>query len=81
MTKLNGKMSKILVTRRTFPASAEKLRASGAEIVIWEDDISPPHDEFVAAVADVDGDLVGVSRQWLVVAPRGVRVARNRLGE
>jgi SepF-like predicted cell division protein (DUF552 family) len=37
--------------------------------------------ELERAVADVDGDLVGVSRQWLVVAPRGVRVARNRLGE
>lgn len=61
MTKLNGKMSKILVTRRTFPASAEKLRASGAEIVIWEDDISPPHDEFVAAVADVDGLYTHIS--------------------
>ncbi len=37
--------------------------------------------ELERAVADVDGDLVGVSRQWLVVAPRGVRVARDRLGE
>ena len=33
------------------------------------------------AVADVDGDICGVARHWLVVAPRGVRVARKRLGD
>lgn len=47
-------MPKILVTRRTFPAAAERLRASGAEVVIWEDDDSPPYSELVRAVADVD---------------------------
>ena len=48
-------MPNILVTRRTFPEAAEMLRASGAEVVIWEDDDSPSHDDLVAAVADVDG--------------------------
>ena len=48
-------MPNILVTRRTFPEAAEKVRASGAEVVIWEDDDSPSHDDLVAAVADVDG--------------------------
>ena len=48
-------MPKILVTRRTFPESAEKLRAGGAEVVIWEDDVSPPQDDLVKAVADIDG--------------------------
>ena len=48
-------MPNILVTRRTFPEAAEMLRASGAEVVIWEDDDSPSHDDLVAAVADIDG--------------------------
>ena len=48
-------MPNILVTRRTFPDAAEMLRASGAEVVIWEDDDSPSHDDLVAAVADIDG--------------------------
>ncbi|MDA1280307.1 MAG: D-glycerate dehydrogenase [Chloroflexi bacterium] len=48
-------MPKILVTRRTFPEAAEKLRASGAEVVIWDGADSPTHDDLVAAVADVDG--------------------------
>ena len=37
--------------------------------------------ELERAVADVDGDICGVARHWLVVAPRGVRVARKRLGD
>ncbi|MBN4059328.1 D-glycerate dehydrogenase [Dehalococcoides mccartyi] len=48
-------MSKILVTRRTFPEAAQRLRASGAEIVIWEEDGSPSHGELVRTVADIDG--------------------------
>ena len=37
--------------------------------------------ELERAVADVDGDICGVARRWLVVAPRGVRIARKRLGD
>ncbi len=37
--------------------------------------------ELERAVADVDGDLAGVSSQWLVVAPKGVRIARERIRE
>ncbi|MCH8116104.1 MAG: hypothetical protein IIB25_11570, partial [Chloroflexi bacterium] len=48
-------MPNILVTRRTFPEAAEMLRASGAEVVIWEDDDSPSHDDLDAAGADIDG--------------------------
>ena len=35
--------------------------------------------ELERAVADLDGDLAGVGRTWLVVAPRGVRIARQRI--
>jgi len=31
------------------------------------------------AVADIDGDLVGVSQKWIVVAPNGVRVSRKKM--
>ena len=48
-------MPKILVTRRTFPEAQAKLRASGAEVVIWEDKDSRSHDDLVAAVAGIDG--------------------------
>ncbi len=54
-------MPRILVTRRTFPEASEKLRASGAEVVIWEDDDSPSHDDLVRAVADIDGLYVHVT--------------------
>jgi len=35
--------------------------------------------ELERAVADVDGDLVGVSQKWIIVAPSGVRVSREKL--
>ena len=54
-------MPKILVTRRTFPEAASNLRAGGAEIFIWEEDDSPPHDELVASVAELDGLYTHIS--------------------
>ena len=35
--------------------------------------------ELERAVADIDGDLVGVSQKWIVVAPNGVRVSRKKM--
>ena len=35
--------------------------------------------ELERAVADIDGDLVGVSQKWIVVAPSGVRVSRKKM--
>jgi glyoxylate reductase len=48
-------LPKILVTRRTFPEAAEKLRASGADVEIWEGEDSPDHVALIEAVRDVDG--------------------------
>ncbi len=48
-------MPKILVTRRTFPEAAEKLKASGAEVEIWDGEDSPDRTALVEAVRDVDG--------------------------
>ena len=31
------------------------------------------------AVADIDGDLVGISNKWIVVAPTNIRIARQKL--
>ena len=56
-------MTKILVTRRTFTETAEALRASGAEVVIWEDADSPTQDDLLAAVADVDGIYAHITNQ------------------
>ena len=56
-------MPKILVTRRTFPEAAETLRASGAEVVIWEDADSPTQEDLLAAVADVDGIYAHITNQ------------------
>ena len=35
--------------------------------------------ELERAVADVDGDLVGVSQKWIVITPKSVRVSRKKL--
>tara|TARA_Y100000590_G_scaffold406526_1_gene495904 strand:+ start:97 stop:453 length:357 start_codon:yes stop_codon:yes gene_type:complete len=35
--------------------------------------------ELERAVADVDGDLVGVSQKWIVLTPKKVRVSRKKL--
>ena len=35
--------------------------------------------ELERAVADIDGDLVGVSQKWIVITPKGVRVSREKL--
>ena len=35
--------------------------------------------ELERAVADIDGDLVGVSQKWIVVTPNSVRVSRKKL--
>ena len=35
--------------------------------------------ELERAVADVDGDLVGVSQKWIVIAPKDVRISRTKL--
>jgi SepF-like predicted cell division protein (DUF552 family) len=35
--------------------------------------------ELERAVADVDGDLVGVSQKWIVITPKNVRVSRKKL--
>jgi len=48
-------LPKILVTRRTFPEAAEKLKASGAEVEIWDGEDSPDRTALVEAVRDVDG--------------------------
>ena len=56
-------MTKILVTRRTFTETTEALRASGAEVVIWEDADSPTQDDLLAAVADVDGIYAHITNQ------------------
>ena len=56
-------MPKILVTRRTFPEAAVALRASGAEVVIWEDADSPSQDDLLKAVADIDGLYAHITNQ------------------
>ena len=35
--------------------------------------------ELERAVADIDGDLVGVSQKWIVATPKGIRVSRKKL--
>ena len=35
--------------------------------------------ELERAIADIDGDLVGVSQKWILVTPNGVRVSREKL--
>ena len=35
--------------------------------------------ELERAVADIDGDLVGVSQKWIVATPKSVRVSRKKL--
>ena len=37
--------------------------------------------ELERAVADIDGDLVGVSQKWIVVTPKSVRVSRKKLSD
>ena len=56
-------MTKILVTRRTFPEAAHALRASGAEVVIWEGADSPPKEDLIEAVADIDGLYAHITNQ------------------
>ena len=56
-------MSKILVTRRTFPEAEIALRASGAEVVIWEDSEAPSQLDLIAAVADIDGLYAHITNQ------------------
>jgi glyoxylate reductase len=56
-------MPKILVTRRTFPEAAAALRASGAEVVIWEDSDSPTQEDLIAAIADADGLYAHITNQ------------------
>ena len=56
-------MPKILVTRRTFSEAAEALRASGAEVVIWDGKDAPSHQDLIDAVADVDGLYAHITNQ------------------
>ena len=35
--------------------------------------------ELERAIADVDGDLVGVSQKWILATPNGVRVSREKI--
>ena len=56
-------MPKILVTRRTFPEAAAALRASGADVVIWEDEDSPSRKDLLNAVADIDGLYAHITNQ------------------
>ena len=35
--------------------------------------------ELERAIADIDGDLVGVSQKWILATPKGVRVSREKL--
>jgi len=56
-------MPKILVTRRTFSAAAVALRASGADVVIWEDSESPSQEDLIKAVADVHGLYAHITNQ------------------
>jgi len=56
-------MTKVLVTRRTFPEAAAALRASGAEVVIWEDSDAPSQSDLIAAVADIDGLYAHITNQ------------------
>ena len=56
-------MPKILVTRRTFSEAAEALLASGAEVVIWDGEDAPSHQDLIDAVADVDGLYAHITNQ------------------
>ena len=56
-------MPKILVTRRTFSVAADALRASGADVVIWEDSDSPSQEDLIKAVADVHGLYAHITNQ------------------
>ena len=56
-------MPKILVTRRTFSVAADALRASGADVVIWEDSESPSQEDLIKAVADVHGLYAHITNQ------------------
>ena len=35
--------------------------------------------ELERVVADIDGDLVGVSHKWIVITPKGIRISRTKL--
>lgn len=35
--------------------------------------------ELERAIADIDGDLVGVSQKWILATPNGIRVSREKL--
>tara|TARA_Y100001970_G_scaffold146506_2_gene179888 strand:- start:711 stop:1046 length:336 start_codon:yes stop_codon:yes gene_type:complete len=35
--------------------------------------------ELERAIADIDGDLVGVSEKWILATPNGIRVSREKL--
>jgi glyoxylate reductase len=56
-------MPKILVTRRTFSVAAAALRASGADVVIWENSESPSQEDLIKAVGDVDGLYAHITNQ------------------
>ncbi|NQW19516.1 MAG: D-glycerate dehydrogenase [Chloroflexi bacterium] len=56
-------MPKILVTRRTFPEAAAALRATGAEVVIWEDSDAPSQADLLKAVSDIDGLYAHITNQ------------------
>ena len=35
--------------------------------------------ELERVVADIDGDLVGVSHKWIVITPKAIRISRTKL--
>ncbi len=54
---------KILVTRRTFPAAADRLREA-SDATIWDDEgDSPDHATLIDAVRDVDGLYAHITNQ------------------
>ena len=64
LKKQHGKkMSKILITRRTFQEAEDKLIQAGSEVVIWGEPDSPGYEELLKEVRDIDGLYAHITNQ------------------
>tara|TARA_B100000686_G_scaffold233827_1_gene241559 strand:+ start:360 stop:1349 length:990 start_codon:yes stop_codon:yes gene_type:complete len=56
-------MPKILVTRRTFSEAVHALEKSGAEVVVWDGEDAPSHQDLITSIRDVDGLYAHITNQ------------------